>query len=192
VESLEPKLLNFLRGSWPAGRAPGRYSLKPWFVEFCSCAGMSSKVKMNKETKLMGRYAGIALGLLCSSALFAASPAAMLSSVGAVRVAGTDMSASTVALWPLAEGDRIEALSSPAVVILPDRSRVTVNPGSMARIESVGGVMTVRLLPGSDSSKVSSETSNGRFISLGRPVSPRTPPVSENGADPRLPGFRHP
>lgn len=134
----------------------------------------------------MCRDTAMALVVLCGGTLFAASPVAMLSSLGPVRIAGTDMSASTVALWPLVNGDRIEAISSPAVVILPDKSRITVQPGSMARVEVSGNSVAVRVLSSSEPSRPTPHFTFGG----GRPVSPRTV-VGEN-EDPRLPGLRHP
>lgn len=141
----------------------------------------------------MSRPTVVALGFLAAGALFAASPVAMLSSVGPVRVAGTEMSASTVALWPLVNGDRIETLGSAAVVIFPDKSRVTLHPGAVARIEVNGASSAVRVISdGGAASKLNnSESDNARMIQLGRPVSPRTPVVSGDPDGRRLPALHH-
>jgi len=85
---------------------------------------------------------------LCGAG-FAAQPIATVSSAGPVTVSGTPMSASTVAFWPLANRDLIVTSDAPAVIILPDNSRITLNQNSRGRVESDGDRMRFQLLSGS-------------------------------------------
>ncbi len=91
------------------------------------------------------------IGLLTAAApaAFAAKPIATLSSVGPVFISGTEMSAVSTVFWPFANLDEIRTLGSRAVLILPDRSRITLSSHSKARIESDGVRTRLTVLSGS-------------------------------------------
>ena len=90
---------------------------------------------------------------------FAAKPVATLSSVGPVVIDGTEMSAVSSMFWPLANLDQISTLGSRAVLILPDRSRITLASHSTAKIQTDGGRMRVTVLSGSGTYDLASPTS---------------------------------
>jgi FecR protein len=86
---------------------------------------------------------------ILATALLAEPKTATVSSSGPVRIGGIEMSAASVAFWPLANGDVIETFGARATVILADKSRVTINPSSRVRLETVGQRAKVRVLSGS-------------------------------------------
>jgi hypothetical protein len=106
----------------------------------------------------------LALALSFAASLFAATPVATLSSTGPVKVAGVEMSASSVAFWPVANGDVIEPMKSAAVLLLPDHSRITVYPGTRAQIQAKGAVVSVKLLSGAADYKLASRSSVQLFV----------------------------
>ncbi|MDP8981628.1 MAG: hypothetical protein M3O35_13690 [Acidobacteriota bacterium] len=83
------------------------------------------------------------------SVLFAAKPAGTLSTSGAVIISGTRMSAATVSFWPVASGDEIATLDSPAVLILPDKSRIALGQNSKGKLVADGNRLTFELVSGS-------------------------------------------
>ena len=96
---------------------------------------------------------------LAAVSAFAAKPVATLSSAGPVMIDGTEMSAVSAMFWPVANLDEIRTLGSRAVLILPDRSRITLASHSKAKIETVGARTRVTVLAGSGSYDLASPTS---------------------------------
>lgn len=93
-------------------------------------------------------YCGAGLGIVISTALFAATPVGSVSSMGPVEVSGTTMTASTVSAWPLVAGDVIATGNVPAVVFLTGKGRVTLAANSRVSLEKQGDQLSVRLLGG--------------------------------------------
>ena len=96
---------------------------------------------------------------LAAASAFAAKPVATLSSAGPVVIAGTEMSAVSAMFWPVANLDEITTLGSRAVLILPDRSRITLASHSKAKIETDGARTRVTVLAGSGNYDLASPTS---------------------------------
>ena len=106
------------------------------------------------------------------SVAFAAKPAGTLSTSGAVIISGTRMSAATVSFWPVASGDEIATLDSPAVLILRDNSRIALGQNSKGKLVSDGDRLTFELVSGSVDYNLVSPMSaivlaGGRLISDG-------------------------
>jgi hypothetical protein len=58
------------------------------------------------------------------------------------------MAASSVAFWPVGNGDVIESGKAVATLILRDHSRITVLAGSRVKIDNAGDFVNVRVLSG--------------------------------------------
>jgi hypothetical protein len=116
---------------------------------------------------VIGRFVSVLI--LLSPAVSAATTVATVSSVGAVRVSGVEMSADTVASWPLVSGDVIEPVKGSAILILRDRSRVIVPAGSQIKIETDGDAVNVRVLSGSVDYALTRPES-AKFFIASRPV----------------------
>jgi ferric-dicitrate binding protein FerR (iron transport regulator) len=101
----------------------------------------------------------VGLSTVAATSVFAAKPIATLSSVGPVVISGTEMSAVSAMFWPVANLDEISTLGSRAVLILPDRSRITLSSHTKAKIETDGARTRVTVLSGSGHYDLASPTS---------------------------------
>lgn len=91
-----------------------------------------------------------AIGLFLIAALpgFAEKAVGTVSSLGPLIIDGTEMSAGTAVFWPVVYNDQISTLGSTAVLVLADRSRITLARHSTAKIVSNGGRTRVTLVSG--------------------------------------------
>lgn len=78
----------------------------------------------------------------------AAQPVGSITASGAIRLAGADIPSSAARSLTLASGDVVETLSSTAVVMLPDSSRVLLEKNTRLRVKAVNGKTRVILEQG--------------------------------------------
>lgn len=85
---------------------------------------------------------------VAASIMHAAASIATLSSIGPVNVGGVKMAADSVVFWPLAAGDVVNTLDTPAVLVLRDQSRITLSEHSTVRIDQDGNSVSVKMMSG--------------------------------------------
>ncbi len=96
----------------------------------------------------MRRMRSRAIVFLLSSAAFAAQPVATITSQEPFELRGVSVPVNGVSNWPIAIGDVIGALRSPAEIRFRDGSRVTLAPGSQAVLQRSGKNVALRLQRG--------------------------------------------
>ena len=96
------------------------------------------------------------LSIVIAVMLAAAGPVGRITSSGAVTVNGSPVPATAVASLPVVAGDEIATSSAAAVIVFPDRSRVTIEPNSSVKLEANGASLSLRALSGALSSQASS------------------------------------
>jgi hypothetical protein len=83
--------------------------------------------------------------VLCA---FAQKPVATITSSKPFNLNGTTISAVGVSSWPLAIGDHVATLTTPAVVRFSGNTRLVLDKGAELKLESNNGVTAVRLTSG--------------------------------------------
>jgi len=92
---------------------------------------------------------GIVLLLALAGMMFAqGTRLATATSTQPFTLNGQTVNPSGVPNWPVMAGNEIVAGSAPVTLTFSDGSRISLAPGSRARVEDVGGKLTFRLLEG--------------------------------------------
>ena len=89
------------------------------------------------------------LALLLTGLAYGAPPVATVSSTGTFALRGATVKADGVPSWPMMAGDEISTTTAVAVIQFLDGSRVTLEGGSMARVDKTASGMSIRLSSGS-------------------------------------------
>jgi hypothetical protein len=106
------------------------------------------------------------------SSVLAGTPLGTIASLGPVKLSGSQISPSAVSSWPVVSGDEIVTTTSLALIRLQDRSTITLNRNSQAKLVNVGGRTRLQLSQGSASYKLSSG-SQLQIYALDRLVTPQ-------------------
>lgn len=91
--------------------------------------------------------------------VFAANTVGSVSSANTFVLRGVSTPADGVPNWPIAMGDEIQTMTSPATVTLSDGSRVVLGPNTKARIEGKATEPSFHLLSGAMEVRTSSSPS---------------------------------
>jgi ferric-dicitrate binding protein FerR (iron transport regulator) len=83
-----------------------------------------------------------------AAALLAAGPVGSVTSSSSFLLRGVAVNVHGVPSWPLAAGDDVTAGSDSAAVELKDGSRVVLDANAHAIVDTLGGVLNLRLLSG--------------------------------------------
>lgn len=108
-----------------------------------------------------------AIGVLALTAR-AATPLASVSSAESFRLNGVRIPVEGVPSWPLVGGDDVATSGASAVILFPDRSRVTLDKNSRARLSSVNGRVELRLVEGQMSVNVATRSGPEIYTPSGR------------------------
>ena len=102
------------------------------------------------------------LGCLISSAFLlsalAESPVGTVGGKGSLEISGSPVNLTALSSLPLAPGDTIKTLSGSAIISLSDKSRVLLEKNSQAKVEGSGQNLSIYLLKGGLSYKMSPQS----------------------------------
>lgn len=90
----------------------------------------------------------VLLGIMVVSAATAGAPLATITSGSSFELSGVNVPVASVPSWPLVAGDEVATTTQPAVLLFQDRSRVTLDKNSRAKLEQDGKQTRLRLLRG--------------------------------------------
>ena len=88
----------------------------------------------------------------------AESPVGTVGGKGTLEISGSPVNLTALSSLPLAVGDTIKTASGSAMISLSDRSRVLLEKNSELKIERTGGNLSIHLLKGGLSYKLSSQS----------------------------------
>jgi FecR protein len=101
------------------------------------------------------------LTLISSTFLLGAlaeSPVGTVGGKGALEISGSLVNLTTLSSLPLAPGDTIKTLNGSAIISLSDKSRVLLEKDSQVKVEGSGRNLSIYLLKGGLSFKMSSQS----------------------------------
>ena len=90
----------------------------------------------------------VLVGLLGGLVFAQGTPVATVSSSQPFTMSGATVNPAGVPSWPVMAGAEIVAGSAPVTVTFPDGSRISLAPGSKARVELQNGKPVLRLMEG--------------------------------------------
>lgn len=88
----------------------------------------------------------------------AESPVGTVGGKGALEISGSPVNLTALSSLPLAPGDTIKTLGSSAIISLSDKSRVLLEKDSQVKVEGSGPNVSIHLLKGGLSYKMSSQS----------------------------------
>ena len=88
----------------------------------------------------------------------AESPVGTVRGKGSLEISGSPVNLTALSSLPLARGDTIKTLSGSAIISLSDKSRVLLEKNSQAKVEGSGQKLSIYLLKGGLSYKMSPQS----------------------------------